>query len=192
VEKVGKVDDAGLDLAIASVMAQVAPLGDGEDKERLVAVVADSFKHPAEVLSAKDRVGAVIDGLYRKCQETDKTAAQAILDSIEALSKDADKDADKDKDKDADKDKDKDKDTDKAKDAGTQDMAALVDAAVAKAVAGVSDSFRQELSGTVDASVMKALGVSADKKSAVSVVSTDYDSDPIDVSDIVRDVWGRM
>jgi hypothetical protein len=180
VEKVGKVDDAALEAEIIAVLDRVKALGDGEDKDRLIAVVSDSFKHPAEVLSSKDKVAPVIDGLYGKCQEADKEAAQAILDSI------GETDADKDKDK------DKDKDDKEKKDTTNQDAVALIDAAVAKAISGAADSLRKEIPGVVDASIRKALGLEQSRYIPPTVGSTVNDADDVDVSDMFRDVWGRM
>jgi hypothetical protein len=166
VAKVGKVDDAALDAEIMAVLEHIKPLGSGEHKDMLIAVVADSFKNASEVLAGKEKVAAVIDGLYLKCQTEDAEKAQAVLDAI--------------------KEKKDVKEGDN-KDADPADVQKIVDAAVAKVMDGMSKG----LAGMVDESVKQILGVTKETRTVSAAAATVNDGD-IDVSDMIRDIWGRM
>jgi hypothetical protein len=67
---------------IVGVVARVSPLGDSDEKEYLVAAIADSFKNAAGALGKKEEVGQILDGLYAKCKDADEKAAKAVADSI--------------------------------------------------------------------------------------------------------------
>jgi hypothetical protein len=148
-EKFDKLDAETQQKEIVGVISRVSPLGDGDDKDYLVAAITDSFKNAAGALERKEEVGKIIDGLYAKCKEADEKAAQAVVDSILG------KEDNKDKEKEDDKDKE---DDDKA----TKD-AASVEEIVAKALAGVADSvvsgIKDSLPAMVEKTVKDALGL---------------------------------
>jgi hypothetical protein len=150
----------GLEKEVLGVMAHIASLGDSDVKSALVATVADSFKNPKDVLDKKDELGEVLDSLYAKCREEDEKAAKAVLDEITGKGKPCDKCGKSPCECSSASDKKPDGD-DKGSTAA-KDSASLVDEAVAKALAGVTDSIvaglEKKLPVLVDASVAKALG----------------------------------
>jgi hypothetical protein len=151
VAKVHTLDQAGIESEVAGVMAHVSALGDSEAKELLLGAVTDCFKHPVEVIAQKEKVGEKIDSLYGKCRTADAEAVQRILDDGGAGDG-------KDKDKNG-KDKEPAGEGKDTKDAGPKDFAAVIDAAVQKAVVSAKDSFEAK----IDESVRKALGIDKDK-----------------------------
>jgi hypothetical protein len=155
VAKVSSLDAAGIDKEVASVMAHVNTLGDGDAKEVLVGAVSDCYKNHAEVLQQKDVVSEKIDELYVKCQDADAEVVTRILDSGKEDEKD---DGKKD---DAGKEKEKEKEVD-TNDAAPPDFAVMIDAAVQKSVAAVMDG----LHAKIDASIKKAIGVDDKEKKA--------------------------
>jgi hypothetical protein len=183
--KISALKGAELDAEVARVMDSVRVLGDSETKEVLVGAVSDCLGHPAEAAAKKDEIAKVLDGLYKKCLDSDTEAAEAMLASI----RDADEKADKEKEKE-DKEK-KDKDKEKEKEGTAKDSAALVEEAVQKALARVSDSIEKKLPDLIDASVKKALGVSGEGASAaVPATVSDSPGDETDTSFLVKDIFG--
>jgi hypothetical protein len=156
--KVAAMDAAalekGLEQEVLGVMSHIAALGDSDVKSALVATVADSFKNPKDVLEKKDELGKVLDSLYAKCREEDEKAAKAVLDEITGKGKPCDKCGKSPCECSG--------APDKKPDGDNKDSASLVDEAVAKALAGVTDSIvaglEKKLPLLVDASVAKALG----------------------------------
>jgi hypothetical protein len=187
VAKVHSLDAAGVEKEVAQVMTQVTVLGDSEARELLVGAVADCFKHPVEVLAAKDDVGKRVDELYGKCQSADADVVKRILDADKKDEKEdgekkdekEEKEDGKDKDKKKDEKKDESKESTDSKE--SKDSSSAVDAAVKKAVeaavSAVADTFEKK----IDASVRKALGLSEDGKSG------NKDSRETDVTDSVGD-----
>jgi NADH dehydrogenase/NADH:ubiquinone oxidoreductase subunit G len=183
-EKFDKLDAEGQQREIVGVISRVSPLGDGDDKDYLVAAITDSFKNAAGALERKEEVGKIIDGLYAKCKEADEKAAQAVVDSI--LGKDNGKDSDKDKD--SDKEKDKEKDDEKS----TKDAASVEDI-VAKALSGVADSvvagIKDSLPAMVEKTVKDALGLTGGKDDSEKRVDDSLDEE-FDPSFLLDGVFG--
>jgi hypothetical protein len=148
---------------ITGVIARVSSLGDSDEKEYLVAAIADSFKNAAGALEKKEEVGKILDGLYAKCLSADATSAKAVVDSIlgggttdaekEAAEKEAKEKADKERAEKAAKEKG----------GGVDDAEKRVDDAVSKALSGVADSVvaavKGELPTLVEKTVKEALGI---------------------------------
>jgi len=160
VAKVHTLDAAALDKEMAAVMGRVNALGDSESKEVLVGLVTDCYKHPVEVIAARDKVAAKLDELYVACCDADSAVVQRILDSASAGGKD--KDGKKADGKPA-----------ESKDAEPENIEAVIDAAVQKAVqkgiVAATDSFEAK----IDASVRKALGLDGEKPAAGKPVAAD-------------------
>jgi hypothetical protein len=181
VAKVGTLDAAGLKTEIDGVMAHITPLGDGDMKTALVSAVADSFKHPVEVLAQKEAVAKTVDGLYGKCLDADEKAAAAIQDAL----KDGEEEPE-DEDK-----KDKKDKKPEDKEAPVKDTAAVVDRAVKEALAGVTDSIKKDVASLVDAAVKDALGLGKGGKSVEKEAPVEDAAEDFDVSDLVASAWGR-
>jgi hypothetical protein len=186
VAKMGTLDETALKSEIDGVMAHVTPLGDGGMKDALVGAVADSFKHPVEVLAKKDAVAKTVDGLYAKCVEADEKAAAAIRD---ALTDEDPKDGE-DPEKDADGKKDK-KDKDGKGPGSAKDAAADIDETVKAALSGVTDSLKKDIASLVDAAVKDALGTGGVSKPKETRTVVEDSAEDFDVSDLVRSAWGR-
>ena len=149
VAKVHSLDEQGLTKEIDGVMAHVSILGDSEARGLLVGVVSDCFKHPVEVLAKKEAISTKIDELYVKCQAADAEVVSRIMDS----GKEDEPDKEDGKDKKDKKDKEDVKEAKEAKDSA--DIPAIIDAAVAKAFAVLSDNIDEKI---IDA-VRKNLGL---------------------------------
>jgi hypothetical protein len=179
VAKMGTLDEAALKGEIDSVMAHVTPLGDGQMKEALVSAVADSFKHPVEVLAKKEAVAQTVDGLYRKCLEEDEKTAAAIQDALKEGEKDDEK---KDEKEDEKKDEKK---------ADAKDVAAVIDEAVKAAVSNITDSLKKDISTMVDDIVKDALGTKGVVAPPSGGSAVEDSMEDFDVSDLARTAWGR-
>jgi hypothetical protein len=188
VAKVHSLDEAGLEKEITGLMAHVNTLGDSEAKEVLVGLVCDCFKHPVEVIAAKEKVAAKVDELYVACRDADSAVVQRILDAEPAEKKEG---AGEGKDEDKDKDKDGKKKPVNAKDSKPPDIEAIIESAVQKAVVSATDSFEAK----IDAQVKKALGLDAEQKPGdrrpAGSISTDDAAPGEDVSFLVRGVFGN-
>jgi hypothetical protein len=184
VAKVHTLKDEELKAAVADAMQYITPLGAGVSKDALVSAVSDSFKNPVEAIAKRDEVAKVIDGLYAKCLEDDDKAAKAVLDSVLAA-KPAAPIAPGTPAVPA---------APAAPAAPAKDTAQIVEEAVAKALAGVTDSLAKNVAAMVDESVNKALGINKDTK-AVQAASSANDAadaalDDFDVSDLMAGVFG--
>jgi hypothetical protein len=172
--KFEKLDVEAKQKEIVGVIDHVAPLGDSDDKEYLVAAITDSFQHVEEALAKKDEVGKIIDGLYAKCQDADEKAAKAVVDVILGTNTDADKEAKEKAEKEAKEAKDAKEKEDKekadkeaaekaGKDPKAADTAKLVEDTISKALAGVADSIsasvKSELPALIEKTVKETLGV---------------------------------
>jgi hypothetical protein len=185
VAKVHSLDAAALEKEVATVMGHVNVFGDNESKEVLVGMVTDCYKHPVEVIAAKDKVAVKVDELYVACRDADSAVVKRILDSASVGDKkDGEDDKEDDKGESAKAD---------AKDAAPKDLSAVIDEAVQKAVqnavVAVTDSFEAK----IEANVKKALGLEGEKgKPATGQVLTDAtDSAAVeDASFLVRGCFG--
>jgi hypothetical protein len=173
VAKVGTLDAEALKAEVSSVMGHISPLGEGSAKDMLVSAVKDSFNHPVEVTAKKDEVAKVIDGLFAKCTADDEAAAKAVLDAF-----DEKKEEKKEEDE-------KDEDGKKKEKKEVKDTAVLIEEAIQKSLAGVTDSLKKDLSSMVDATVKEALGLGKDTKKDEKPV-TDAAADFSDFDDLVR------
>jgi hypothetical protein len=180
IEKVKALDAAdsdGIEKAVGEVMSYVVSLGDSEAKEVLTGAVSDCLKNADIVLAKKDDVAKKIDELYGKCQAADAEMVKRILDA------DGGKDGD-----DKDKGNGKDTDTKSAKDAQTEDIEVVIDAAIDKALG----KFSENLDAKIDAALSKALGEGVTVKPAGDSRQTfavDGFEDK-DASYLVRGVFG--
>jgi hypothetical protein len=174
VAKVHTLDKAGLEKEVAGVMDHISNIGDSEAKEILVGMVSDCYKHPVEVIAQREKVAVKIDELYAKCCDADSAIIQKILDSAD------DKETKDEKDDKAGKDDKKDKE-DKPVDA--KDMAALIDAAVQKAVTTVADSYNSK----IEAAVNKALGLE-EKKTPEKTQGADVPINTLDSAAVAEDL----
>jgi len=183
VAKAHTLDAAGLEKEVAGVMAHVNILGDSEPKALLVGAVTDCFKHPVEVLAAKDAVAKKLDELYVKCRDADLEVVSRILDSSSAKKEDDPEENDGEKGK---KKEDKKEDKKEGKDAAPFNYEAVLEAAVQKA----ATVFAESLDAKIDACVKKVLGL--DEKPAFSRAETDaLDGVDVDASFLVRGIWGN-
>jgi hypothetical protein len=186
-EKV-KSDAAVVEKEISGIAEHVAKLGDSEAKEVLAGAVADCYKNAEAVLAKKDVVGKRLDDLYRKCQDADSDAVKRIL---EGTGKASDEEAGKkEEEKAAVKEKEKEGEETKTNDAAA--IGAVVNAAVEKAFAKVSDS----IDAKIDAAMKNMLGTGpGEKKPAVPApgpVSPVNDGlDHEDASYLVHGVFGN-
>lgn len=185
VAKAHTLDEAAMEKEIADVMAHVTVLGDSEARELLIGAVTDCYKYPVEVIAQKEKIGGKIDRLYARCRAADAEAVQRILDDE---GEDGGEGGEDGKDK-----KDAGADGGKAvKDSKPPDYAAMVDEAVQKAVASVTDSF----DGKIEAIVKKQLGLDGEKKAAAGGQTTAAATDSAagasgeDASFLVRGIFG--
>jgi hypothetical protein len=184
-----KADAATVEKEISGIAEHVAKLGDSEAKEVLAGAVADCYKNVEAVLARKDEVGKKLDDLYGKCQDADTDAVKRILEGAGKISdEEAKKKEEAEKAAAAEKAK-KDGET-KTNDAAAID--AVVNAAVEKAFAKVSDS----IDAKVDAAMKNLLGAGPDGKKPASPAPGSASSvndglDNEDASYLVRDVFGN-
>jgi hypothetical protein len=185
-EKFDKLGAEDQQKEIVGVISRVSPLGDGDDKDYLVAAITDSFKNSAGALERKDEVGKIIDGLYAKCKEADEKAAQAVVDSI--LGKKDDEEEEKKKKEEEEKKKEGDK-----KDKPTTDAASVEDI-VAKALSGVTDSvvagIKDSLPAMVEKTVKDALGLKGDGDDGSGSRVDDSLDEELDPSFLLEGVFG--
>jgi hypothetical protein len=188
VAKVHSLDAAALEKEVVSVLSYVNVLGDSESKEVLIGMVTDCFKHPVEVIAAKDKVAAKADELYIACRDADSAVVERILDSASAGNADDKKDKDK---KDGKKDGDGTKSAE-TKDTVPKDLETVIDTvvqkAVQKAIVATNDSFEAK----IEATVKKALGLDEQKSSASSAPAAANDNAVAveDASFLVRGCFG--
>jgi hypothetical protein len=183
---------------IAGVVSRVASLGDSEEKEYLVSAIADSFKNAAGALERKEEVGKILDGLHDKCKEIDAASAKAVVDSIlGGGATDAEKEAKEKAEKEAKEKAEKEAKEKAAKEGGgSADAEQRVDAAVAKALAGVADSVaatvKGELPALVEKTVKEALGIkdAAGADGSKTVDSLDALEEELDSSFLLDGVFG--
>ena len=178
-----KLDADAQQKEIAGVVGHVASLGDSDDKEYLVAAIADSFKNASGALEKKDEVGKILDGLYAKCRDADEKAARAVADAILGKTTDSDEEAKKKAEEEAKKKAEeeakKKASEQKTADGGAGDSEKLVEDAVAKALSGVADSIKGELPALVEKAVKDALGVKDDGGASTkdSLVADDFEGE---------------
>ena len=193
VAKTSTLDDTALQKEVLGVMSLVTPLGDGKDKDLLIGTISDSFKNSAEALANKDELGKAIDNLYAKCLDADAQAAQSALDG---------KGGEKKPDETKPGEKKPDEKGDETTPPAAKDTTAVIDEAVQKAIAGVSDSIvtglEKKLPELIDASVAKALGIEAGTASktkpggtAATDSQTDDGGDDFDAGFLVDGMFGK-
>jgi hypothetical protein len=184
-----KADAATVEKEISGIAEHVAKLGDSEAKEVLAGAVADCYKNVEAVLAKKDEVGKKLDELYCKCQDADADAVKRIL---EGTGKVSDEEAKKkeEAEKAAAKEKEKEGEGTKTNDAAAMD--AVVNAAVEKAFAKISDS----IDAKIDVAMKSALGTGTDGKKpgspapgATAPVNDGLENE--DASYLVRGVFGN-
>jgi hypothetical protein len=186
VSKVGTLNEEALKKEVESVMSHVVSLGEGQNKDMLIGAISDSFKHPVEVLSQKDKISKVIDSLYKKCREEDEKALKnAIGDSPKDEEGDADEETEADGATDGKDKKDKSK---KDKEDNPKDSAKVIEEAIAKALSGVSDSLKKDISTMVDETVKKALGLEEKKDKKFKTAADSVEE--IDAKFLVDGIFG--
>lgn len=151
-------DPSKIDESVQAVMQHITPLGDREEKDMLISAVTDCFSYPVQVQVKEKEVSETLDTLYSRCIDADDADAKKFAKGKDGDGKDKTGEEGAEKDK-----KEGGKTTDAAP---TQDIQALVEAAVTKALESqnaaqveamkrVTDS----LDSRVDQAVRKALGL---------------------------------
>jgi hypothetical protein len=171
-------DGKTLEAEVSGILKHVSPLGDGADKDTLIRTVADSYRHPAEVLEKKDEVAKALDAMYGRCLDADEKAAKAVLDEITGRKKEEKPGEKGEKEDDV-------KDGEGCGCGGKPDGKPVKDAApdIDEIVKRVRDSFKDD----IDRAVKAALGVADDKKVRDSGSETESD---YDVSFLMKGAFG--
>jgi len=176
VAKISTLKPDDVQKEVDGVLAHVTSLGDSTERALLIGAVSDCYKHSAEVLAKKDEISAKLDELYIKCQDADAAVAARILDAGKKVEGEPAKEGDK-----------------RADDSKTStndkvDVGAVVEAAIAKSLASLSDSIDKK----IDDAMKKALGVDDTKDDKKKDSSPVLDSgDSADASFLMRGVFGN-
>lgn len=175
-------------------MAHITVLSESKDRELLIGAVQDSFSHPVEVLAKEKEVSELIDKIYSRCVDADEKALKETMDSLET---DEEKKAKEKETKSKDGGDGDDDDEDETK---TKDTGAIVEAAIAKSLAGVQAELKRvtdSIPAQVEAAVAKALGVEGGKGKEKggsdnrTVDSGGIDTDNVEASFLLNDVFGK-
>jgi hypothetical protein len=161
VKAVHTMDAAGVTKAVEDVMAHITTLGDREEREILIGAVTDSFKHPVEVATKEKEVSEMVDKLYTRCRDADAEELKKTMDASET-----DEEAAERKEKEAKEKLIEAEKLEKGKGDKTQDTAKIVEEAVAKALAPVTEELKRvkdSIPAAIDAGVAKALGIAGEK-----------------------------
>jgi hypothetical protein len=161
VKAVHTMDAAGVTKAVEDVMAHITPLGEREEREILIGAVTDSFKHPVEVVTKEKEVSEMIDKLYGRCIDADEKDLKKTMDGTsEEVAEELEGDAKKHL-------TEAEKLEGKGKETGAKDTAKIVEEAVAKVLAPISEELKRvkdSIPAAIDAGVAKALGIAGDGK----------------------------
>jgi hypothetical protein len=186
-----KADATVVEKEVSTLAEYVATLGDSEAREVLAGAVADCYKNVEAVLAKKDEVGKRIDELYCKCQDADTEVVKRILEGTGKVGDEEAKKNEEDEKSVAAKEKmEKEKDSEtKTNDAASLDS--LVNAAVEKVFAKVSDS----IDAKIDAAMKKVLGTGTSGTGSVLSAPAAPVNDGLgvdeDASYLVRGVFGK-
>ena len=172
------------DSEVKAVMDSVVRLGDSEDRKVLTGMVRDALTGYKELneadAEAKKKVADALDALYKKCQDADDEKAKAAVeDALKGKDDEGKKD---DKNGEAKKD-DKAEGENKDGCGGQKDTAAVIEAAISKALDA------QKIDEKIEAAVSKALGIGGKKPEAQGQQT---DSAPsFDPADLAINAWNR-